>query len=150
MILPIGNAFNNSNHSLMPYALAGWQEYEEGVPRIPAAAITVEDADIFLRLYRRGETLSIQLIMADKSMGVFQSRNLFGEVHGWNGSRSVVVSGHIDSWDIGAGALDDGAGSFISWKAVQLIRDLIRQGLPLPKYSLRAALWTGEEQGKRG
>ena len=57
----------------------------------------------------------------------------------------VVVSGHLDSWDVGQGAMDDGGGAFISWNALALIKIL---DLPRPRRTLRSILWTAEEEGR--
>lgn len=59
----------------------------------------------------------------------------------------MVLSGHLDSWDLGVGALDDGGGSFISWKALELLKML---NIKQPRRTMRVILWTGEEQGIRG
>lgn len=57
-----------------------------------------------------------------------------------------MVSGHLDSWDVGQGAMDDGAGAFISWRALSIIKQLNLK----PKRTIRSILWTGEEQGLLG
>lgn len=55
----------------------------------------------------------------------------------------MLVSGHLDSWDVGQGAMDDGGGAFISWQALSVIRQLNLR----PKRTLRMVMWTGEEEG---
>lgn len=134
--------------SVTPFSIGsvhtGHQSYDDGVQQIPVAAITVEDAYTLLRLYRRGETITIHLEMQDRNLGMFVSRNTIGEFAGKLEKPVVIVSGHFDSWDIGSGAMDDGGGAFISWKAVELLKKL---KLPKPKRTIRAILWTGEEQG---
>ncbi|TKS81846.1 Carboxypeptidase Q [Collichthys lucidus] len=95
----------------------GWQDYQDGVNRIPTACITVEDAELMWRMAQRGQKIVV-----------------------------VLLSGHLDSWDVGQGAMDDGGGAMISWEALSLIRDL---GLR-PRRTLRTVLWTAEEQGGVG
>lgn len=137
--------------SITPFSIAsphtGHQTYEDGVRQIPAAAITVEDAYTLLRLHRRGETITIHLELQDRNLGMFVSRNTIGEFAGKSEKPVVIVSGHFDSWDTGVGAMDDGGGAFISWKGVELLKKI---GLPKPRRTIRAILWTGEEQGIYG
>lgn len=137
--------------SITPFSIgtlhAGSQHYTEGVRKIPVAAITVEDADTLLRMYRNGETISIRLEMRDRNLGMFMSRNTIAELSGEAARPVVVLSGHLDSWDVGQGAMDDGGGAFISWKALHLLKTL---ELKKPKRTLRAILFTAEEQGVHG
>nr|XP_019547906.2 carboxypeptidase Q-like [Aedes albopictus] len=123
----------------------GVQSYEECVEKIPTASITVEHAEMLLRKYRRGEKLRIHLEMQDENLGMFTSRNTIGELEGLvhKDSSVVVVSGHLDSWDVGVGAMDDAGGVMISWKALTYLKAM---GLR-PRRTLRAVLFTGEEQG---
>ncbi|KAM4865108.1 carboxypeptidase Q isoform 2-T2 [Thomomys bottae] len=125
----------------------GNQEYQEDVPKIPTACITLEDAEMLGRLASHGKTIVIQLKMGAKTYPDTVSFNTVAEITGNKYPEQVVlVSGHLDSWDIGHGALDDGSGAFISWEALSLVKDL---GLR-PKRTLRLVLWTAEEQGGIG
>lgn len=134
--------------SATPFSLGsphtGWQHYADDVKKIPTAAVTVEDAEALLRLYRRNETVTIHLEMQDRNLDPAISRNTIAELAGELARPVVVVSGHFDSWDIGVGAMDDGGGAFISWKALELLKTA---GVKKPKRTIRAILWTGEEQG---
>lgn len=139
--------------SITPFSLntphTGMQSYEEGVKRIPAACITVEDAEMMLRMYRRGEEMRIHLEMDDRNMDDVISRNTIAELQGSGENKNssvVVVSGHLDSWDVGVGAMDDGGGAFISWKSIEFLK---KMGLR-PKRTIRSILWTGEEFGYLG
>ncbi|KAL9696654.1 hypothetical protein quinque_016233 [Culex quinquefasciatus] len=129
-------------------AHTGFQEYQDGVRKIPTACITVEDSELLLRKYRRGETLKIHLEMNDRNFKPFVSRNTIGELVGSEEKNTsvVVVSGHLDSWDVGVGAMDDGGGVMISWKALTFLKEM---GLR-PRRTIRAILFTGEEQGLWG
>lgn len=100
----------------------GWQIYKDDVRKIPSASLTVEDAEMLLRMYRRGEKVTLHLKMDDRNLGDFVSRNRITELPGIKSQPMVVLSGHLDSWDLGVGALDDGDGSFISWKALELLK----------------------------
>ncbi|XP_054564751.1 carboxypeptidase Q [Eptesicus fuscus] len=125
----------------------GVQEYQDGVPQIPTACITVEDAEMMSRMVSRGNKIVIQLKMGAKNYPDADSFNTVAEIIGSKYPEQVVlVSGHLDSWDVGQGAMDDGGGAFISWEALSLIQDL---GLR-PKRTLRLVLWTAEEQGGVG
>lgn len=135
--------------SITPYSIGslhtGMQTYAADVKnKIPVAAVTVEDAYSMLRLYRRGEKITLHLDMEDRNLGDFISRNTIAELAGETKIPVVVVSGHLDSWDIGVGAMDDGGGAFIAWKALHLLK---RLNVKPPKRTIRAILWTAEEQG---
>uniref|UniRef100_A0A493T6U5 Carboxypeptidase Q n=1 Tax=Anas platyrhynchos platyrhynchos TaxID=8840 RepID=A0A493T6U5_ANAPP len=125
----------------------GWQNYQSGVPRIPTACISVEDAEMMSRMALRGTKIVVYLKMGARTYPDSPSFNTVAEIVGNKYPEQIVlVSGHLDSWDVGQGAMDDGGGAFISWEALSLIKDL---GLR-PKRTLRMVLWTGEEQGGVG
>lgn len=135
--------------SITPYSIGslhtGMQSYAADVPnKIPVAAVTVEDAYMMLRLYRKGEKITLHLEMEDQNFPDTTSRNTIAELAGESKTPVVVVSGHLDSWDIGVGAMDDGGGAFIAWKSLHLLK---RINVKPPKRTIRAILWTAEEQG---
>lgn len=137
--------------SVTPFSLytphAGMQDYEDEVPKIPTACITTEDAEMLWRMSQRGEKIVVRLIMGAQNLPCVESRNIVAEIKGSKYPEQVVlVSGHLDSWDVGQGAMDDGGGAFISWQALSIIHQL---GLR-PKRTLRAVLWTAEEFGAIG
>ena len=125
----------------------GSMSYDSAVPKIPAAALSVEDAMMLHRMADRGETVRVRLHMEARTLPDAQSRNVMGEVVGRERPDEVVVlGGHIDSWDVGQGAMDDGGGVVAAWEAVRLINAL---GLK-PRRTIRAVGWTNEENGLRG
>uniref|UniRef100_G1NHR0 Carboxypeptidase Q n=1 Tax=Meleagris gallopavo TaxID=9103 RepID=G1NHR0_MELGA len=125
----------------------GWQNYQSGIPQIPTACISVEDAEMMSRMSFRGTKIVVYLKMGARTYPDSASFNTVAEIVGSKYPEQIVlVSGHLDSWDVGQGAMDDGGGAFISWEALTLIKDL---GLR-PKRTLRLVLWTGEEQGGIG
>ncbi|XP_003219567.2 carboxypeptidase Q [Anolis carolinensis] len=137
--------------SITPFSInsphTGIQSYAVGVPKIPAACISLEDAELIARMSSRGSKVVVTLKMGAKTYPDADSFNTVAEIVGSKYPEQVVlVSGHLDSWDVGQGAMDDGGGAFISWEALSLIKDL---GLR-PKRTLRLVLWTGEEQGGIG
>ena len=137
--------------SVGPYSMktphTGGMRYEEGVPRIPHAAITLEDAEMLHRMQDRGERIVVRLRMEARTEPDALSRNVVAEVRGRERPEEVVVlGGHIDSWDVGQGAMDDGGGSVAAWEAVRLMNEL---GLR-PRRTVRVVLWTNEENGLRG
>jgi carboxypeptidase Q len=125
----------------------GALDYAVGRPRIPAAAIAAEDASRLQRLQDRGQRLIIRLTMQARMLPDVESANVVAEVVGRERPEEVVVLGcHLDSWDVGAGATDDGGGCIASWEAVRLIKTL---GLR-PRRTLRVVLFSNEENGLRG
>ena len=137
--------------SVTPYSQrtphTGGMSYDSTVRRIPAAAITVEDAEMIHRLVDRGERVRVTLEMSAKTLPDAPSRNVMGELVGSEKPDEIVVfGGHIDSWDVGRGAMDDGGGVVVAWEAVRLLK---RLGLK-PKRTIRVVGWTNEENGGRG
>ena len=125
----------------------GALNYEKGVPEIPAAAISVEDAQMIDRMTTRGETVKIRLQMSARMMPDAESANVIGEIRGSEKPEEIVViGGHIDSWDVGQGAQDDGSGIVTAMQAAALIK---RLGLK-PKRTIRVVLFTNEENGGAG
>ncbi|HEY0672698.1 MAG TPA: M28 family metallopeptidase [Longimicrobiales bacterium] len=125
----------------------GTMSYDSTVPRIPHAAITVEDAQMLHRMQQRGERVVVKLMMEAQTLPDVQSRNVIAEVRGRERPDEVIVlGGHIDSWDVGTGAMDDAGGCVAAWHAVKLIKQL---GLK-PRRTLRVVMWTNEENGLRG
>ncbi|NWU95188.1 CBPQ Carboxypeptidase, partial [Upupa epops] len=103
----------------------GMQNYQPGVPQIPTACITVEDAEMMSRMSLRGTKIVVHLKMGAKTYPDSSSFNTVAEIVGSKYPEQIVlVSGHLDSWDVGQGAMDDGGGVFISWEALSLLKDL--------------------------
>jgi carboxypeptidase Q len=138
--------------SVGPYGLrtphtGAMAPYDTTVKAIPAAAITMEDAAMLHRMQNRGQKIVIRLEMSAHFLPDAPSRNVMAELTGREQPDEVVVfGGHIDSWDVGFGAVDDGGGVVIAWEAVRLLKQL---GLK-PRRTIRAVGWTNEENGGRG
>lgn len=125
----------------------GRVSYDSTAARIPAAALSIEDAMLLHRLQKRGDPVEVTLRMAARALPDARSRNVVAEVVGREKPDEIVVlGGHIDSWDVGTGAMDDGGGSVAAWEAVRLIQQL---GLR-PRRTVRVVLWTNEENGVQG
>jgi carboxypeptidase Q len=125
----------------------GRTAYDSTAPKIPAAALSVEDAMMLRRMQERGEPVVLTLRMGARLLPPAQSRNVVAELVGRERPDEVVVlGGHIDSWDVGQGAMDDAGGSVAAWEAVRLMHAL---GLR-PRRTVRVVLWTNEENGIDG
>jgi carboxypeptidase Q len=121
--------------------------YDSTVQRIPHAAISVEDAMMLHRMQDRGQHPVVHLTMGAQTLPDAPSRNVMAEIRGSERPNEVVVlGGHIDSWDVGQGAMDDGGGVVVAWEAVRLLK---RLGLH-PRRTIRVVGWTNEENGGRG
>lgn len=137
--------------SVTPYSQqtphTGVMGYSDSVPRIPHAAITLEDAMMLHRMQDRGQRIVVRLKMEARTEPDVPSQNVMGELRGTERPDEVVVmGGHIDSWDVGQGAMDDGGGVMVAWQAVHLLK---RLGLRARR-TIRVVGWTNEENGSRG
>ena len=137
--------------SVGPYSMrtphTGGMSYNDSVPKIPHAAITSEDADMIARMIGRGQRVTVKLTMSARMMPDAPSRNVVAELRGSSAPDEVVVmGGHIDSWDVGRGAMDDAGGVVVAWEAIRLLKELGLQ----PRRTIRVVGWTNEENGTRG
>lgn len=137
--------------SLTPVSMqsphTGGTAYDSASRRLPIAAVSVEDAAMLHRMQDRGTRVVVRLTLSGRTLPDAASRNVVGELVGRERPDEVVVlGGHIDSWDVGEGAMDDGGGAVAAWEAVRL---MARLGLR-PRRTVRVVLWTNEENGGRG
>ena len=137
--------------SVTPYSMrtphTGAMNYDTTVAKIPTAAITVEDAMMIHRMVSRGEPVVVKLEMEAQTLPDVMSRNVMAEIRGSEKPDEIIAfGGHIDSWDVGQGAMDDGGGVIVAWEALKLMKKL---GLR-PKRTIRVVGWTNEENGSRG
>src|SRR5437763_3772332 len=124
----------------------GLTDYEGDAPKIPAGAVTAEDADLIADLVRQGP-VKMKLVLTPQTLPNVESANVIADIKGSEHPEQVIiVSGHLDSWDLGTGAIDDGAGVAVSMEAANLIQKL---GLK-PKRTILAIAWMNEETGSAG
>jgi hypothetical protein len=125
----------------------GALQYSDADPKIPAAAITLEDATLIQRLTDSGSPVTIHLLMEARTLPDADSANVMGEIPGREKPEEIVLmGGHIDSWDVGAGAQDDGSGIIAALEAAAIIKKLDLR----PRRTLRVVFWTNEENGGAG
>ena len=125
----------------------GAMNYDSTTTRIPAAALSVEGAAMLHRMQDRGQRVVLRLRMEARALPDAPSRNVVAELQGREHPEEVVVlGGHIDSWDVGQGAMDDGGGVVVSWEALRVLKGLGLQ----PRRTIRVVGWTNEENGLRG
>ena len=125
----------------------GAMRYGDAKVKIPAAAMSTEDADMITRLHARGVPVKLTLKMEAKTLPDAESANVIGELRGSTLPDEVIVmGGHIDAWDVGQGAHDDGGGCVAAMEAINVLRKLKMR----PQRTIRVVLWTNEENGLRG
>jgi carboxypeptidase Q len=125
----------------------GTTRYAEGVRPIPAAALSQPDADLLERQLAGGEPVSFHLRLTSRMLPEEQSANVVGEVVGRERPEEIVLLAcHLDSWDLGPGAIDDAAGCGIVLEAARLIQELPRA----PRRTVRVVLFGNEEFGLDG
>jgi carboxypeptidase Q len=124
----------------------GSTDYKNGLPKIPAGAVTAEDADLIAALVPQG-TVRMHLVLTPQTLPDAPSFNVIGDIKGSEHPEQVViVSGHLDSWDLGTGAIDDGAGVAVSMEVANVIQKLKLR----PKRTIRVIAWMNEENGLVG
>jgi carboxypeptidase Q len=120
--------------------------YDAGAPRIPGGALAAEDADLIARLARQGE-VRMHLVLTPREEPDAEAANVVADLKGAvHPEEVVIVSGHLDSWDLGTGAIDDAAGVGAAMATAHLVRQL---GLR-PARTIRVVAWANEENGVRG
>ena len=140
LVRSVGTFSMNTPHT-------GNSSYEDGVKKIPHAAITIEDAAMIGRMLENGQDVEVNLKMEAQNYPDVLSHNVVGEIIGSEfPDQVIVIGGHIDSWDVGQGAMDDAGGCVAAWNVLRILKELnIR-----PKRTIRLVLWTNEENGLRG
>ncbi|HEY2324815.1 MAG TPA: M20/M25/M40 family metallo-hydrolase [Thermoanaerobaculia bacterium] len=140
VIRSVGSASLRTPHT-------GAMRYDPKLPKIPTAAMTAEDAMLVHRLLAKGEKVRMHLVLTPKTLPDTESANVVAEIRGSEQPDEIVlVGGHLDSWDLGTGAIDDGGGVAMSMETLHLIKEL---GLK-PKRTIRCVLFMNEENGLRG
>src|SRR6184192_553863 len=124
----------------------GMTKYANDAPKIPAGAVTSEDADLIVDLVRQGP-VKMKLVLTPQQLPDVESYNVIADIKGSeHPEQMIIVSGHLDSWDLGTGAIDDGAGVAVSMEAANLIQKLHLK----PKRTIRLIAWMNEENGLAG
>lgn len=127
-------------------AHTGLTKYKDGIQAIPAAAVPGEDADLISALAKRSDVL-IHLVLTPRDLPEVQSSNVIADLKGaLFPEQVVIVSGHLDSWDLGTGALDDATGVGIAMDVLRIIKEIN----PHPKRTIRFVAWMNEENGGAG
>lgn len=120
--------------------------YPAGITKVPAAAVTAEDADLLKDLASQGP-VTMHLTLTPQTLPNATGYNVIAD---WKGSEHpeqvVIVSGHLDSWDLGTGAIDDGAGVVVAMETLHLLRQLNLH----PRRTVRFVAWMSEEEGSEG
>lgn len=125
----------------------GSLRYDEKQPKIPAAAMTVEDSELVHRLLGAGKRVRMHLVLTPKSLPDVASANVVAEIKGSEHPEEIVlIGGHLDSWDLASGAIDNGSGVAMVMETMRALKELGIQ----PKRTIRAVLFMNEENGLRG
>jgi Zn-dependent M28 family amino/carboxypeptidase len=121
--------------------------YHDSIPKVPAAAISTRDADRLSELLKTEPGTKMRLTLNCETLPDAATWNVIGEIRGSElPNEVIVVGGHLDSWDKGDGAHDDGAGCVQSIEALRLLKELELK----PKRTIRAVMFANEENGLRG
>jgi len=140
IIRSIGTDDNRTPHT-------GAAKYDEAIASVPAGAISNPDADLLVNMLKRDQTVRIRMTLTSHWDGEYTSYNVIGDMQGTTQADQYIVIGcHLDSWDLGTGAIDDASGCGITMAAAKLINEHLG---PLKK-TIRVVLWANEEYGLSG
>jgi len=143
----VGTIVRSMSPNIEDYPHTGMMRYDTAVVKIPAVAIATQHADILSKMIREDKSLQFYMETHCESLEDVPSFNVIGELKGSEYSDEIiVVSGHLDSWDLAQGAHDDGAGCVQSIDALRVLKLMGYK----PKRTLRAVLYMNEENGLRG
>lgn len=132
--------------SISRLAHTGLTTFHTDAPQIPAGAVTAEDADLIADLAARGPVV-IRLVLTPRDLPPVKSHNVVADLRGSSRPEQVIiVSGHLDSWDLGTGALDDASGVGVSMDVLRIIHKIN----PHPIRTIRFIAWMNEENGLAG
>ncbi|HYS56469.1 MAG TPA: M20/M25/M40 family metallo-hydrolase [Thermoanaerobaculia bacterium] len=125
----------------------GAMRYDPKQPKIPAAALTVEDAMLIDRLLKKGDRVTMRLVLTPRTLPDVASANVVAEIRGSEKPDEIVLlGGHLDSWDLGTGAIDDGSGVAMVMETMRLLKEMDLH----PRRTIRAVLFMNEENGLNG
>ena len=125
----------------------GGMRYADDIAKIPVASLAAEDSEKLQRMQDRGDKVTIHLALGAQTLPDAESGNVIAELPGREHPDEIVlISGHLDSWDLASGAMDDGGGVVAMWEAMRVLK---RLGLT-PRRTIRLVLFTNEENGGRG
>ncbi|WP_026951240.1 M20/M25/M40 family metallo-hydrolase [Algoriphagus mannitolivorans] len=143
----IGTLVRSLSNTINPYPHTGNQRYNPDFPKIPAIAISTQDAEVLSQALKSQPGLKIYLESHGSMKNEALSYNVIGEIRGTEKPEEIIaVGGHLDSWDVGEGAHDDGAGCMQAIEVLRLYKELGWR----PKRTIRAVMWMNEENGLRG
>jgi hypothetical protein len=140
VIRSVGSASLRTPHT-------GALRYDPKQPKIPAAAMTAEDAMLVHRLLARGKRVRMHMLLTPKTLPDVDSANVIAEIRGSERPEEIVLIGaHLDSWDLATGAIDDGSGVAMVMETMRLLNEMNLR----PRRTIRAVLFMNEENGLRG
>lgn len=143
----VGTLVRSMALRLDDYPHTGAMRYYDSIPKIPAAAVSTNDAELLSKLLKEEKSVKVTLKMNCQTLEDVKSYNVIGEIKGSEfPDEIIVVGGHLDSWDAGEGAHDDGAGCMQSIEVLRLFKAL---GIK-PRRTIRAVMFMNEENGLRG
>jgi hypothetical protein len=140
VIRSVGSASLRTPHT-------GALRYDPKQPKIPAAAMTAEDAMLVHRLLARGKRVRMHIVLTPRTLPDVESANVIAEIRGTEKPGEIVLIGaHLDSWDLATGAIDDGSGVAMVMETMRLLKEMDLH----PRRTIRAVLFMNEENGLRG